>query len=213
VDFHDPKAMAPFAAEVEAELGSIDLLLNNAGIPKRRLVSRLTPAELTEVMQINYLSPALLTLAVLPGMLGRGRGRIVNIASTASRLGGGGEAAYGASKAALATLTEGMAAELIGQGIGVQLVIPGPIDTDIVDYPGEDPPLAARAGISRLPLDEAVEIIIGHIEGSDFEVWVPPHFRDVYLQKVEDPDRSITGAGAWIQANLVADAGSGSSSG
>jgi NAD(P)-dependent dehydrogenase (short-subunit alcohol dehydrogenase family) len=209
LDLLDTGSLAGFAADVESQFGSIDLLVNNAGVPKRRLVTRLTPAEVQDVMTVNYLAPVLLTLAVLPGMLRRGHGRIVNVASTASRLGGAGETAYGASKAALAIWTEGSAAELLSQGIGVQLVIPGPVDTDIVNYPGEDPPLAARAGMTRLPLEEAVAVIVDHIVGTKFEVWLPPHFRDAYRRKVEDPDRSLIQAATWIRDNLLADEGSG----
>jgi len=209
VDLLDTGSLPEFAADVEARFGSIDLLVNNAGVPKRRLVTRLTPAEVQDVMTINYISPAMLTLAVLPGMVRRGHGRIVNVASTASRLGGAGETAYGASKAALAIWTEGCAAELLSQGIGVQLIIPGPVDTDIVNYPGEDPPLAVRAGIARLPLEEAVAVIVNHIVGTSFEAWVPPHFRDAYRQKVEDPDRSLVQAATWIRDNLLPAKGSG----
>ena len=180
VDMLDTDSLAAFASEVEGQFGSIDLLVNNAGVPKRRLVTKLTPAEVKDVMTVNYVAPVLLTLAALPGMLRRGRGRIVNVASTASRLGGAGETAYGASKAALAIWTEGSAAELLSQGVDVQLVIPGPVDTAIVDYPGEDPPLAARAGMTRLPLNEAVATIIDHILGTNFRsVGTSPLSRDV----------------------------------
>lgn len=203
IDLLDHDRLAGFALEVEAAFGSIDLLVNNAGVPKRRRVSDLTPAEVVEVMNVNYVAAVLLTLAVLPGMRRRGRGRILNVASTAARLGGPGEVAYGASKAALAVWSEGTAAELRSQGIDVQLVIPGPVDTEIVDYPGEDPPLAARAGIERLPLAEAVDAIVEHVQGTSFELWLPDYFRQVYRHKVEDPDRSLAQAATWFHDHLA----------
>lgn len=212
IDLVDTESLGSFVAEVESQFGAIDLLVNNAGIPKRRKVSQLTTEEVRDVMAVNYLAAAAVTLAVLPGMLDRGRGRIVNVASTAGRLGGPGEVAYGASKAALSVWSEGLAAELGAQGIGVQLVIPGPIDTEIVDQPGEDPPLAALAGIRRLPLEDAVEAILDHMQGPNFELWLPAHFRQIYLQKVDDPDRSIQQAAAWFETHLLGAAGSGSRS-
>jgi NAD(P)-dependent dehydrogenase (short-subunit alcohol dehydrogenase family) len=192
-----------FVADVESQLGGIDVLINNAGIPKRRRVDRLVPAEVQAVINLNYVAPVLLTLAILPGMLKRGSGRIVNIASVAGRLGSPGEAAYAASKAALTVWSEASAAELLGRGILVQVLYPGPVDTDIVNFPGEDPPLAARAGIERLSVEEAVRQIIAHMLSANFEAWIPESFHDNYRDKVTDPDRSIRTASAWFDANIL----------
>jgi NAD(P)-dependent dehydrogenase (short-subunit alcohol dehydrogenase family) len=91
-----------------------------------------------------------------------------------------------------------MAAELSPRGIVVQVVYPGPIETDLVNAPGEDPPLAARAGIARMPLPEAVAALMSQIEAGSFERWVPEHFREIYLNKVQDPDAAIANAFAWF---------------
>jgi len=187
-----------FVRRAEDELGGIDMLVNNAGIPKRRAIARLTPAEVDLVMTVNYLAPVHLTLAVLPFMLERGQGRIFNVASVASRLGGSGESAYAASKAALGVWSEAMAAELSPRGIVVQVVYPGPIDTDLVNAVGEDPPLAARAGIARMPLPDAVAALMSQIEDGSFERWVPEHFREIYLNKVQDPEGAIANASTWF---------------
>jgi NAD(P)-dependent dehydrogenase (short-subunit alcohol dehydrogenase family) len=187
-----------FIGQAEEELGGIDMLVNNAGIPKRRAIARLTPAEVDLVMTVNYLAPVHLTLAVLPFMLERGHGRIFNVASVASRLGGSGESAYAASKAALGVWSEAMAAELSPRGIVVQVVYPGPIDTDLVNAVGEDPPLAARAGIGRMPLPDAVAALMSQIEDGSFERWVPDHFRAIYLNKVQDPEGAIANASTWF---------------
>jgi NAD(P)-dependent dehydrogenase (short-subunit alcohol dehydrogenase family) len=191
-------AIGPFAARVHAELGGVDVLVNNAGVPKRRAIARLTPAEVDAVMTVNYLAPVHLTLALLPGMLKRGEGRVYNVASVASRLGGSGEAAYAASKAALGVFTEALAAETAERGIVVQLAVPGPIDTDLVNAPGEDPPLAARAGVARTPLDEAVAAIMAHLESGTFECWIPESFRDIYRKKALDPEAAVATAAGWF---------------
>ena len=73
-------------ASGDAELGGVDVLVNNAGIPKRRHVTRLDPATVESVMAINYLSPVRLTLGLLAHMLERGDGRIVNVSSVAATL-------------------------------------------------------------------------------------------------------------------------------
>ena len=113
-----------------AELGHIDILVNNAGIPKRRHVTKLDMATVESVMRINYLSPVRLTLALLPGMLEQGAGRVINVSSIAATLSSPGESAYDASKAALTAFSESMAVDLWDRGIRVLVVYPGLVDTE-----------------------------------------------------------------------------------
>ena len=202
-DLLDHDGIEDFARRVQDDLGPVDLLVNNAGIPKRRRIDRLSAHEVREVTDLNYVSAVLLTLALLPPMLERGRGHILNVASVAGRLGSPGEAAYAASKAALAVWSEASAAELASRGIVVQVVYPGPVATDIVNAPGEDPPLAARSGIERLSVEDAVGQILDHLRSPNFEAWIPAWFRDIYVAKVADPDRSIRMAGEWVASNLL----------
>lgn len=207
IDLGDTDAIPGFVRQVEEELGELDIVVNNAGIPKRRGVAALRMDEVTRVAAVNYLAPVALSLAVIPTMLRRGGGRIVNVASVAGRLGSPGEAAYGAAKAALLAWSEASAAELRPRGIVVQVVIPGPVDTRIVDAPGEDPPLAARAGIERLSVDDAVGAILSHLETDRFEAWIPPEFRAGYIAKVSDPEGSIQRASDWYRDNVLAEQG------
>ena len=106
-------------------------------------------------MAVNYFSPVAITLALLPRMLERGTGTIVNVSSLGGRLGIVNEAAYSASKFALAGWSESLAADLLGSGVSVRLVLPGAIDTEIWDQPDNDPPDydgpsgAGRGGRSR----------------------------------------------------------------
>jgi NAD(P)-dependent dehydrogenase (short-subunit alcohol dehydrogenase family) len=111
VNLADPDAVDQLAVDVMDAFGGVDLLVNNAGIPKRRHVSALDIDTVTAVMHINYLSPTRLTLDLLPQMLARGSGTIVNVSSIAATLSAPGEAAYDASKAALTAFSEAMAVD------------------------------------------------------------------------------------------------------
>src|SRR5216117_2412054 len=82
----DPAAVDGLAADALAAMGGVDVLVNNAGIPKRRNVRALDAATVDTVMQVNFLGPTRLTLALLPQMIERGEGRIVNVSSVAATL-------------------------------------------------------------------------------------------------------------------------------
>ena len=136
VDLADLDGIEAFARQVSDELGGVDVLVNNAGIPKRRSVPELDPATVEAVMAINYFSPVRLTLALLPELIERA-GRIVNISSVAARLGPPSEAAYTASKAALTGWSESMQVDLAvaGTDVRVHVVNPGVIDTELFHLP------------------------------------------------------------------------------
>ena len=114
-------------ATVERELGPIDLLVNNAGIGLGGpLPWEEDPADWWHVFEINVLGAYLCSRAVLPGMVERGRGRIVNTGSGASYLPTAGATAYGASKAALGRFGELLAGQVAEHGIAVFVISPGP---------------------------------------------------------------------------------------
>jgi 3-oxoacyl-[acyl-carrier protein] reductase len=130
-DVRDEAALKAMVARTAAELGPIDILVNNAG----SLVERMKLAEITadrwnNIFNLNLTSAMLCSQAVVPSMLKRKRGSIVNIVSIAGRNGGGpGAGAYAAAKAALIAFTKSMAKELAPQGVRVNAVSPGVIDT------------------------------------------------------------------------------------
>jgi 3-oxoacyl-[acyl-carrier protein] reductase len=108
----------------------IDILVNNAGsLVKRARLAEYTPQLFDEVMNLNVKSAWFLTQAVAPGMIERKSGCIVNLSSIAARNGGGpGATIYAAAKAAIATITKGLAKELAPHGIRVNAVSPGTVD-------------------------------------------------------------------------------------
>jgi short-subunit dehydrogenase len=156
--------------EAWTEFGHLDVLVNNAAMPKVRAVADLTPAEVEHTMAVNFFSPVRMTLVALPRMLARGRGAIVNVASMGGRVGISREAAYSASKFALTGWSESLAIDLHGTGIDVRLIQPGPIDTDIWDRPGEEH--ATYNGPLEPPRDVA-EGIVAALAGDRFEHYLP----------------------------------------
>jgi 3-oxoacyl-[acyl-carrier protein] reductase len=129
-------------AAVERELGPIDLLVNNAGVgPSRALPWEEDPADWWHVFEINVLGAYLCSRAVLPGMVERGHGRIVNTGSGASYLPmGGGPSSYGASKAALGRFGELLARQVAERGIAVFTISPGLVRTEMTEPFGDDAP-------------------------------------------------------------------------
>ena len=140
-DLSEPEAAAHLALQIWDFYGGIDVLVNNAAVPMRRHVTRLTMDEVERTMRINYFSPVAMSLALLPRMLERSSGTIVNVSSLGGRLGITAEAAYSGSKFALAGWSESMVVDLDGTGVSVKLIIPGAIDTEIWDQPDNDAPL------------------------------------------------------------------------
>jgi len=110
----------------------VDILVNNAGsLVRRARVLGFAPELMEQVMMLNYTSAFFVAQAVLPGMVERKRGVIVNVSSVAAATGGGiGALGYAAAKAALSAMTRNMAREFAPSGIRVNTVSPGTIDTD-----------------------------------------------------------------------------------
>jgi 2-dehydro-3-deoxy-L-rhamnonate dehydrogenase (NAD+) len=127
--------IARVVSEVEAGLGPIDLVVNNAGITGGSAKTWELPREtMVKVLDVNVVGPFLLCKAILPGMISRKYGRIVNIASVAGKEGNPMMGPYSASKAAIIALTKTMAKEVVGNGdITVNAISPAVIHTPILD--------------------------------------------------------------------------------
>jgi len=175
----------------------LDIVINNAAVPKRRAVTSLTTGEIEETMRVNFLAPARMTLRVLPRMLAGTGGVIVNVASMGGRLGIAHEAAYCASKFALTGWSEAMAIDLHGSNVAVRLIQPGPIDTDIWDREGEDPPLFE---VPKLPPDVVASGILEAISGEQFEHYLPD-LKAIVTGKDADIDSYIAGIASAIATN------------
>lgn len=130
-DFTTNEAVEHLVRNVESEIGSIDILVNNAGSLVERLrTQELSESRWNEVMQLNATSAFFAAKAAIPKMLEKGGGAIVNVTSIAARNGGAmGSIHYSSAKAAMLTMTKGLAKEYANQGIRVNAVSPGVIDT------------------------------------------------------------------------------------
>jgi NAD(P)-dependent dehydrogenase (short-subunit alcohol dehydrogenase family) len=201
VDLSDGESVDGLAREVLSEFGGVDILVNNAGIPKRRQVTCLDPLTVESVMAINYLSPVRLTLALLPQMIERGSGRIVNVSSVAATLSSPGESAYDASKAALSAFSEAMAVDLWDTGVKVTVVYPGVVDTELFSLPDNDPLVAEVAPIS---VDEAVVAIMDGIDSGALSVYVPQYFADFARAKAQDVEGFLTGVAEYFRTHSPA---------
>ena len=197
IDLDDLDALESFAADVSLELDGLDVLVNNAGIPKRKNVLALDADIVESVMRINYFSPVRLMLAFLPELIERS-GRVVNISSVAARLGPPGEAAYTASKSALTGFSESMQVDLgiAGHDVQIHVVNPGVIDTRLFHLPDNDPSLA---NIEALPTTAMVEPVLAALDAGTFEIYVPGWFADVVGGKFPDTGAFLAGTTAWAR--------------
>lgn len=157
-DLSDPAQVASLISRVEREAGPVDVLVNNAAVAIAGEFASLSAEQVRSMTEVNYLAPAELIRQVLPGMLSRGRGHIVNMSSQAGSVAMPGVAAYSASKAALAHLTAGLRADLRGLPIGTTLVELGAVRTGMTG-PSNYPPTAHAFGrLSRTRLGGAVAL-------------------------------------------------------
>lgn len=134
-DLTDADQRAAVAERLAAE-PPIDLLVNNAGSGLYGRFDALSPDELTAELTLNALAPMALTRAALPGMVGRGRGWVLNVASLAGLQPTPRMATYAASKAALITLSEALVVELRGTGVTVTLALPGYTASEFQQHSG-----------------------------------------------------------------------------
>ncbi|GAA2512389.1 SDR family NAD(P)-dependent oxidoreductase [Actinoplanes humidus] len=170
-DVADRGSLERAAAQVAAEFGGIDILINNAGISAVGTVEANDDDEWQRVLDINVVGVARTTAAVLPYLRRSNHAAIVNTSSIAATAGLVQRALYCASKGAVHALTLAMAADLVGEGIRVNCVAPGTVDTPWVarllartdDPSGEKARLAARQPTGRLVTAEEVATAVAYL--------------------------------------------------
>ena len=150
LDVSDDAKVNALPAQVEAKLGAADALINNAGIIQPFvMIKDLTVDAAAKVMNVNFHGPLMLTKAFLPGLLARPEAHILNVSSMGAYAPVPGQSVYGASKAAIKLFTEGLRSELLTTKVGVTIVFPGAIATNIAANSGMAVPAAGSAEASK----------------------------------------------------------------
>jgi acetoacetyl-CoA reductase len=148
-DVGDFQACKESVAAIEAELGPIEVVVNNAGITRDNVMHRMTFEQWNEVIQTNLTSCFNMCRAVIDGMRERGFGRIVNIGSINGQAGQYGQVNYAAAKSGIHGFTKALAQEGAAKGITVNAIAPGYIDTDMVRAV---PPNVLEKIVARVPV-------------------------------------------------------------
>ena len=149
-DVADPAQCEAQVAETVSSFGKIDILVNNAGISMHKLALDTTLEDWNRVLGINLTGSWLTAQAAARRMVDAGGGRIIQIGSISGQRGNMGGAAYGASKAASMHICKVLATELSGQGVMVNAIAPGPIETGLSHHG----PTRKRAYTERIPIGE-----------------------------------------------------------
>jgi 3-oxoacyl-[acyl-carrier protein] reductase len=131
VDARDSAACAAFIEKIFERTEKIDLLVNNAGVTRDNLLAMLGDDDIKEVLDTNVTGTFNMTRAIVPYMISKRRGKIVNISSVSGEKGGRGQTNYAASKGAINAFTKSLAVELAPRNITVNAVAPGVIETEM----------------------------------------------------------------------------------
>ncbi len=132
VDLTSEASINAFAETVQAKVGAVDILVNGAGWGQTKPFWETTPELWDKLVALNFVGPMKLVKALLPKMLERGSGKIVNIASDAGRVGSLGETVYSGAKGGLIAFTKSLARETARYNINVNCVCPGPTETPLL---------------------------------------------------------------------------------
>ncbi len=154
-DVANEASVAAMAEEAIERLGRVDILVNNAGIALSNPIKRLPLEEWNQIIAVNATGTFLCTRAFLPGMVDRGWGRVINVASVAGLRGSRYIAAYTASKHAQIGFTRALAMEVAGNGITANAICPGYVDTPMTEYSVAN--IVEKTGVSA---EEALERIL-----------------------------------------------------
>lgn len=164
-DVSDPQQAGSAVEQVTRVVGSPHLLINSAGVARPGYFQEISLEDFPWMMNINYLGTVYTIKAVLPGMLERGWGHIVNISSVAGFMSVYGYTAYCASKFAVTGFSEVLRAELRAKGIGVSIVYPPDVDTPQLAYESQFRPAETRAMLTGNPVLSADSVAAAILRG------------------------------------------------
>lgn len=154
----DPDSITALLADIKAQYGDVDVLVNNAGITRDNLLMRMKDDEWNDIIDTNLTSIFRMSKAVLRPMMKKRNGRIINIGSVVGSSGNPGQTNYSAAKAGLIGFSKSMAKEIASRGITVNVVSPGFIDTDMTKVLTDDQKTAIMKDIPSERLGKPEEI-------------------------------------------------------
>ena len=182
-DLTDAGARAGLIAAIEAEGGPVDVLVNNAGVEVAAPIDRQSAEDVDGLFQLNLVAPVELIRQVVPGMIARRSGHVVNVSSQAGAVAFPGLSTYSASKAGLSTFTRGLDLDLHGTGVGTTIVEIGTVSTDMlarIDGPGTYQPTAASFNRTyalrvqrRLSVEEVADAVVAAVASGAPAVRLP----------------------------------------
>jgi 3-oxoacyl-[acyl-carrier protein] reductase len=186
---------------VQADLGPVDVLVNNAGIGSWGPFVEVAAAEADRVLALNLVAVLDLTRLVLPEMIRRRGGHIVNIGSVAGRLGVPFESIYSTTKFGLAGFTEALAVEVAPFGVGVSMVNPGPVATEFAATSGW--PSATPRWPRPVAPERVADAVIAAVEGGGLERVVPRWLRLAHAVRTLAPIAYRTGVQRTVRRQLA----------
>ncbi len=169
-DITDDAGRDQILRRMHERFGGVDILINNAGILAFTEFARHDPAAIEQMMRVNISAPLVLTRSLLPEMISRGHGRIVNVGSIFGSIGFAWHAAYSASKYALRGFSEALRRELEGSGVGVTYVAPRAVRTAL--NPPEVYRMAERIGMKMDEPEQVARQIVRAIEQDRKDVYL-----------------------------------------
>lgn len=186
-----------FLSQVEERLGPLDVIVNNAGIMPIGPFVEEDDATARRMVDINLHGVIFGTKLAIPGLVRRGSGHIVNIASTAGKGGFPGGATYCATKHAVVGLSEAVRAELRDTGVEVSVVMPAVVNTELGSG------LPEVRGVKRIEPEDVATAIVSAIEYPKFDVWVPRESAAVYRLFQLLPRRASEAVGRLMKIDRV----------
>lgn len=165
-DLSDDRAVIDLFAWLEREKSAIDLLINNAGLGDMGPFATSELQRVKEMLAVNVTALTLLTRLLLPGMIVRKRGAILNVSSSAGFLPIAGFAVYAASKAYVTSFSEAIRSELRGTGVTVTSLCPGPVHTEFTEvaHRRSAAPGKSSAELTHVPVEDVVRIALDALE-------------------------------------------------
>ncbi len=167
LDLSDVAALPAFVRNVRGQFGPIYGLVNNAGLGSAGLLATMPDAEIHRLIQLNTLSPILLSKYVVRGMMAEGRGRVINISSIVASTGFNALSVYAATKASLIGFTKSLAREVGRVGVNVNAIAPGFIDTEMTGglEGSERARVIGRSALRRLAAPDDIAAMTAFLMG------------------------------------------------